>query len=72
MAKGSGVLDQLRREIRRAEKRGISRYRIAKLSGVGQATLCRFMSGTLLKMQVETAEKLAGALELRIVLEKAG
>ena len=71
MAKDPRVLDQLRREIQRAEKKGITRYRLSKLTGVGQATLSGFMAGRLQGLRVSTLESLAEALGFRIVLEKA-
>ena len=63
-----GLLDQLKREVKRAEKRGISRYRLAQLSGVTQATISRLMSGKLPTPSVVIVEKLVKGLELEIVI----
>ena len=71
MAKDPGVLDQLRREIRRAEKQGITRYRLSQLSGVDQGTLSRLMAGTLPNPRVKTVDRIAEALELRLMLDAA-
>ena len=48
--------DQIRAAI---ESSGVSRYRIAKETGIDAATLCRFMGNTG-GMTVETLDKLAG------------
>ena len=70
MTRNTSILDQLKAEIRKAEKRGITRYRLSQLSGVTQASLSRLMAGTLPTPRVDTVEKLAKGLQLRIVLEK--
>ena len=70
MGKGSAVLHQLQAEIRKAERRGISRYRLAQVSGVTEATISRLMAGKLPSPRIDTLEKLAEALELRLVLAK--
>ena len=68
-AAAKGIVDQLKAEIRKAEKRGITRYRLAQLSGVTDATISRLMAGKLKTLKVSTLEQLTEALELRIVLE---
>ena len=64
------VLEQLKAEIRKAEKRGITRNQLALRSGVDGATISRLMSGTRQRLWVDTLEKLAKGMELRLVLEK--
>jgi hypothetical protein len=64
------LVDQIRKAI---EASGKSRYWIARASGVDQATLCRFMAGSGLR--VESLEAVALALGLEIVVverEKKG
>lgn len=70
MAKHKGILDQLRDEIRKAEKRGITLYRLAKLSGVTPGMLSRFMADKRNSPRAVTLEKLAEGLELEITLTK--
>ncbi len=47
----------------------MSRYEISKLSGVAQAALSRFMHGKM-SLTLETADKLARVLSLRMVTIK--
>jgi transcriptional regulator with XRE-family HTH domain len=61
----SKVSDQIRAAI---ETSGVSRYGIAMATGIDQATLSRFMGGTG-GMTVETLDKLAEYLGLRIVFD---
>lgn len=63
--KRSKVSDQIRVAI---ESCGVSRYRIAKDTGIDSATLCRFMADTG-GMTVETLDKLAEYLGLEIVVK---
>ena len=59
------VSDQIRNAI---ETSGVSRYKIAQHTGIDNATLSRFMGGTG-GMTVETLDKLAEYLGLRIVFD---
>ncbi len=59
-----GVLEQLRRAIRRSEK---SRYALARMSGVTESSLCRFVNKQT-KLDVGTVAKVADALGLELVL----
>lgn len=61
----AGLLDDIRRAI---ESSGKSRYRIAKESGVSASQLSRLVSGER-RLTVETIEKLAASLGLRISIE---
>jgi transcriptional regulator with XRE-family HTH domain len=55
--------DQLRRAV---DASGLSRYRIAKLLGVSESLLSRFMSGKG-GLSLDTLDALAARLDLRIV-----
>ena len=61
------IADQLRRAIHRAERRGITRYRISQRSGISQAQLSRLMSRQVAP-RIDTAERIAQALGYRIML----
>jgi ribosome-binding protein aMBF1 (putative translation factor) len=65
--KRTPIAEQLRKAIRAAEKRGTSRYRIAKLAGIRYSVMCRIAEGENLPV-LNTAEKIAGALGLRLTL----
>lgn len=61
---------ELSRAIRTAiEGSALSRYEIAKRSGVTEASLSRFMNGKV-GLSVESIEKLAPVLGLQIVVRK--
>lgn len=64
------VVDQLRAEIRKAEKRGITRYRLAKLSGLTQGMLSRLVNDKRNDPRVSTVKRLAEALEMELRLVK--
>jgi transcriptional regulator with XRE-family HTH domain len=66
MAKAKSVVERFKDEIRRAERRGITRYRIAKECGISDAQLSRLMHGTVAP-RLDTAERIAGAIGLSIV-----
>jgi ribosome-binding protein aMBF1 (putative translation factor) len=61
----SSFIDQLRQAINNS---GMSRYRIAKTLGIGEATLSRFMSGER-GLRLDVVEQLASLLKLRLVGE---
>lgn len=48
---------------------GISRYELAKRSGVTEAALCRFMGGVT-GMQLSTLERLAPFIGAKIIIEQ--
>ena len=52
----SMIIEKIRKEIERCEKRGTSRYRISKDTSVGEDQLCRIMQGKT--CTVETADVL--------------
>ena len=62
------LLDKIRQAV---ETSGKTRYRIAKESGISAAQLSRLVNGQS-GMTVETIERLAGYLGLRIVVEPKG
>jgi transcriptional regulator with XRE-family HTH domain len=71
MAKSKKSLtDRLRDEIRRAEKRGITRYRIARITGLTEGQLSRMMHAKPGKAipRLDSAEKIAGAIGCKIVI----
>ena len=61
----ASIAEQLRRAI---ERSGMTRYRIAQLSGISEAVLSRFANGET-DLTMENADKLCAALGLRVVLE---
>ncbi len=65
--KPNTITKQLLKAIRDGKKRGMTRYQIAKVSGVSQAQLTRLMQGKQL-LRMDTAERIAEALELKIIL----
>ena len=64
-----GIVDDLRRAIAQAEKRGKTRYQIAQDTGLSQAMLSRFMAGENVP-KMDTAERIASAIGRRLVLTK--
>ncbi|MCC6679455.1 MAG: helix-turn-helix transcriptional regulator [Phycisphaeraceae bacterium] len=59
-----GILDVLRKRIERGD---VSRYQIARDTGIDKASLSRFMHGHT-GLNVATAEKLADYLGLEIII----
>lgn len=64
----ASLLNSIRQAV---EKSGKTRYRIAKESGVSAGQLSRLVNGQR-GMTVETIERLADYLELRITIEPKG
>ena len=62
---GIGLLDDIRERIEASDK---NRRRLALESGVAESGLCRFVSGERPELNVGTAERLADALGMEIVL----
>lgn len=60
----ASVTEQIRRHI---DGCGLSRYRIAQLTGVEQAVLSRFMSGER-GLSTATLDKLSEVLDLEVVM----
>ena len=71
MPRHQSIADQLRRAIARAEKRGMTRYAIAKASGVTERNVGRIADGDVTP-RLDTAEKITKALggKLRIDIKR--
>lgn len=67
-AKKGTLADELRDLIRKAEKRGITRYKIAKVSGLSESTLSKFMSGDGVP-RLDTAQRIVEAIGGRIRID---
>ncbi len=67
MAKRQNIAEQLRAEIRAAGKRGVTRYKLAALSGVTEGGLSRLMAGENAP-RLNTAEQILRALGKRLVI----
>jgi transcriptional regulator with XRE-family HTH domain len=67
------IVQRLKDEIRKADKRGISRYRIAKRTGLSEAQLSRMMNAKAGKgiPKLDTAERIAQAIGCKIILARA-
>ena len=59
--------EQLRRAIAKAERGGMSRYRIAKISGLTESQVKRIAEAVNVPM-IDTAARLADAIGLRLAL----
>lgn len=66
-AKADGIAGELRRAVANAEKRGQSRYAIAKSAGVSYSVMTRIAIGENLP-RLDTAEKIAEAIGNRLHL----
>lgn len=67
MARRKTIAERLRSAIAQAEKRGQTRYAIAKAAGITPIMLARIADGER-GMKLETAEKIAEALEMPLTL----
>jgi DNA-binding phage protein len=65
--KPTATTKQLLKAIRDAEKAGVTRYQISKLSGVSQGQLSRMMKLQQLP-RLDTAERIAKALGMKLIL----
>ena len=65
--KPKSIVEQLRAAIAQAEKAGTTRYRLAKISGLSEAVLSRFVNGKT-RLHLDTAETIAAALNLKLSL----
>jgi len=63
------IADQLRQLIRKAEKKGTTRYQIAKVSGVSEAQLSRLMSGDAAP-RIDTTERILAAIGHKLTIVK--
>ena len=65
------VADKLRTAIAQAERRGVTRYQIAQVSGVTQATLSQFVNDPDRQLRLDIAERVAEAIGYRVDLTRA-
>lgn len=63
------LIEALVARIREKERAGLTRYRLALMTGVSQSTLSRLVAGQLTDLSASTIERLAEALELDVRLE---
>ena len=63
------LADQLRVAVKNAERKGLTRYRIAKEAGIAQSTLTQFMNDPEQQLRLDIAEKIAAAMEKKIMLQ---
>jgi transcriptional regulator with XRE-family HTH domain len=61
------ITADLRRAVKAAGRRGLTRYRIAKITGLSQGQLSRFVAGQY-SPRLTSAEKIAAALGKRLIL----
>lgn len=62
------IVEELRSAVRHAERAGMTRYAIAKATGLSQAMLSRFMAGQNVP-KLDTAERIARAVGRRLTLQ---
>lgn len=62
------MADQIRHAIRRAERQGLTRYRLALTAGISHTTITRFYNGTS-QLRLDIAERIASALGGRLRLD---
>ena len=67
MSKPTNIVEELRRAIARAGRHGLTRYRLAKLSGVDQSQLSKLVRVQRVP-RLDTAEKIVRALGGRLVI----
>ena len=63
--------EKLAAAIAEAERRGVTRYAIARDSGVNKNTIANIAEGRTIP-RLDTAEKIAGVLGLTVTIEPAG
>ena len=63
------IVDELRRGIKQSGK---SLYRIAADAGIELSGLCRFMSGERPSVNIHTAEALARAIGMELIIRPTG
>jgi predicted transcriptional regulator len=65
--KPKGIVDEIRRAIREAERGGLTRYRLAKSTGISEAQLSRIVHGQI-EPKVSTAERVLAGIGKRLVI----
>ena len=61
------AVEQFRRAIRQAERRGVTRYQISKATGMPQSQIGRIASGENVP-KLDTAERVAAAIGYRLTI----
>jgi plasmid maintenance system antidote protein VapI len=61
------IVKQLQRAVRAGERGGMTRYKLAQVSGVEQAVLSKLVHGTRI-VRLDTAEKIVKALGKRLAI----
>ena len=64
------VADKLRAAIVQAERRGVTCYQIAKVTGVTRSTLSQFMNQPGRQLRLDIAERVAEAIGYRVELTR--
>lgn len=67
-----GIVEALREAVRDAERRGVTRYQIAKNSGVSESQLSKLMATEPERHRVprlDTAEKIAAGAGFKLAIE---
>ncbi|HXI11627.1 MAG TPA: helix-turn-helix transcriptional regulator [Thermoanaerobaculia bacterium] len=64
------LVAELMKEIRTAEKSGMTRYQIANKAGISHANISRLMGGERVTITVDTLEKVCEALSIQISLRR--
>ena len=72
MNRRKSVADKLRAAIAQAERRGITRYRIAQESGVSQCTLSQFVNRPDKQLRLDITERIVEAIGYRLELTRKG
>ena len=67
MSKQVSIVDELRQAISRGERKGQSRYAIAKAAGVALPVLVRIANGTTIP-RLDTAAKIANGIGCTLTL----
>ncbi|HRK30286.1 MAG TPA: helix-turn-helix transcriptional regulator [Tepidisphaeraceae bacterium] len=65
--KQASAADALRKAIATAEKRGVTRYQIAKLAGMPRSQLTRIAEGETVP-RLDTAERIAAVIGARLII----
>ena len=64
------IADKLRTAIAQAERKGITRYQIAKASGLSKSTITNLMDGTSASPRLDVAERIAEAIGYKLDLTR--
>jgi hypothetical protein len=67
MSKKVSIVKQLQQAIAKAERAGVTRYQLSKLSGVEQAVLSKLMRG-MKGVRLDTAERIVKGMGKRLTI----